>query len=134
MDINCNEDIISFSGGFPSAELYPLEDLSSIQENLFKTLGKQLLLHSPVEGLPSLRAGISSLMKSRNVNISPKDVMIVSGSQQGLDYIARIFIKPGDTVILEEPSFFGAMQIFRSAGARIIGVPVDNCGMKTDML
>lgn len=134
MDINCTEDIISFSGGFPSAELYPLEDLSSIQVNLFKTLGKQLLLHSPVEGLTSLRAGISSLMKSRNVNISPKDVMIVSGSQQGLDYIARVFIKPGDTIILEEPSFFGAMQIFRSAGARVIGVPVDSCGMKTDIL
>jgi len=92
------------------------------------------LLHSPVEGLQSLRAGISSLMKSRNADVSTKDVMIVSGSQQALDYIARVFIKPGDTVILEEPSFFGAIQIFRSAGAKVIGVPVDSQGMKTDIL
>ena len=134
MDINCAEDIISFSGGFPSPENYPIEELKQIQENLYKTHGKQLLLHSPVEGLTSLRENISSLMKSRNANVNAKDIMIVSGSQQGLDYIARVFLKPGDTVILEEPSFFGAMQIFRSAGAKIIGVPIDSNGMKTDIL
>lgn len=134
MDINCTEDIISFSGGFPSPELYPLEDLKNIQKKLFMTYGNQLLLHNPVEGLQSLRAGISSLMKSRNADVSARDIMIVSGSQQGLDYIARVFIKPGDTVILEEPSFFGAIQIFRSAGAKVIGVPTDNQGMKTDIL
>lgn len=134
MDINCTKDIIAFSGGFPSPELYPLEDLEKIQEKLFRTYGKQLLLHNPVEGLQSLRAGISSLMKSRNANVSAKDIMILSGSQQGLDYIARVFIKPGDTVILEEPSFFGAIHIFRSAGAKVIGVPTDSQGMKTDIL
>ncbi|MEA4848499.1 MAG: PLP-dependent aminotransferase family protein [Clostridiaceae bacterium] len=134
MDINCTEDIISFSGGFPSPALYPLADLGKIQERLLRVHGKQLFLHSPVEGLPSLRAGISSLMKARNVSIGAKDIMILSGSQQGLDYVARVFIKPGDTVILEEPSFFGAIQIFRSAGAKIIGVPTDSQGMRTDIL
>lgn len=134
MDINCTEDIISFSGGFPSPELYPLNDLHDIQEKLFRDYGKQLFLHSPVEGLQSLRESITSLMKSRNADVSAKDVMIVSGSQQGLDYIARVFIKPGDTVILEEPSFFGAIHIFRSAGAKVIGVPTDSHGMKTDIL
>lgn len=134
MDINCTKDIISFSGGFPSPDLYPLEDLEKIQEKLFRTYGKQLLLHNPVEGLQSLRAEISSLMKSRNAEVSARDIMITAGSQQGLDYIARVFIKPGDTVILEEPSFFGAIHIFRSTGAKVIGVPTDSQGMNTDFL
>lgn len=134
MDINCTKDIISFSGGFPSPELYPLEDLGWLQERLSRVYGIQPLLHSPVEGLPVLRSAISTLMKSRGAALSAKDVMILSGSQQGLDYISRIFIKPGDAVILEEPSFFGAIQIFRAAGAKIIGVPVDSLGMRTDIL
>lgn len=59
---------------------------------------------------------------------------MLSGSQQGLDFAARIFIRPGDTVIVEEPTFFGAIQIFQAAGARIIGVPIDKEGMRTDIL
>lgn len=134
MDINCTKDIISFSGGFPSPEFYPLGEFDKIHQNLIRTCGKQLLLHSPVEGLQSLREGISRLMKARNEDVSAKDVMIISGSQQGLDYIARVFINPGDAVIIEEPSFFGAIQIFRSAGAKIIGAPIDSQGIKTDIL
>lgn len=134
MDINCTKNIIAFSGGFPSPGSYPLEELELVQSKLFKSYGKQLFLHNPVEGLQTLRTGISRLMKSRNSEVNAKDIMILSGSQQGLDYIARVFIKPGDTVILEEPSFFGAIQIFRAAGAKVIGVPTDSCGMRTDIL
>ncbi|HWQ30711.1 MAG TPA: PLP-dependent aminotransferase family protein, partial [Negativicutes bacterium] len=134
MDINCNKDIIAFSGGFPSPGSYPLSDLENIQSKLLKSYGKQLFLHNPVEGFQSLRSGISRLMKSRSAEVNAKDIMILSGSQQGLDYLARVFLKPGDTVILEEPSFFGAIQIFRAAGAKVIGVPTDSCGMRTDIL
>lgn len=134
MDINCNKDIVSFSGGLPDPELYPLDELDMLHEKLLRTHKGQLLLHSPVEGIQQLRSAISSFMRSKNIEANPRDIMILSGSQQGLDYIARVFLKPGDTVILEEPSFFGAIQIFRAAGAKVIGIPTDSQGMRTDIL
>ncbi|HWR42152.1 PLP-dependent aminotransferase family protein [Sporomusa sp.] len=108
--------------------------MEKIQTELFRTAGHNLFLHSPVEGHYPLRESISHLMRQRQITAAPKDIVILSGSQQGLDFAARIFIRPGDTVLVEEPTFFGAIQIFRSAGARVIGVPVDKDGMRTDVL
>lgn len=127
-------DIVSFAGGIPSPRLYPMKALEAIQQDLFRTAGGTMFLHSPVEGHYPLRESVSQLLRARQITVSPKEVVILSGSQQGLDFAARVFIRPGDTVVVEEPSFFGAIQIFRTAGARVIGVPVDKDGLRTDML
>ncbi|SMC33400.1 PLP-dependent aminotransferase family protein [Sporomusa malonica] len=128
-------DVISFAGGIPAPNLYPVKIMEEIQKELFQKNGQELFLHSPVEGYYPLRESISYLLRQRQqITASPKDVVVLSGSQQGLDFAARIFIRPGDTVIVEEPTFFGAIQIFRSAGARVIGVPIDNDGMRIDVL
>jgi DNA-binding transcriptional MocR family regulator len=127
-------DVISFATGIPSPSLYPIKVIEQIQAELFQTVGPDMLLPSPVEGYYPLRESISQVLKNRHMFVSPKEIVILSGSQQGLDFIARILICPGDTVIVEEPTFFGAIQIFRSAGAKVVGVPIDQAGMRTDIL
>ncbi len=127
-------DVISFAGGIPAPSLYPVAVLEEIQAELFRTAGQELFLHSPVEGCYPLRESIGQLLRQRQIVAAAKDIVVLSGSQQGLDFAARIFIRPGDTVIVEEPTFFGAIQIFRSAGARVIGVPIDKDGLRTDVL
>ena len=134
MAITGGNDVIAFAGGIPAPSLYPVEIMREIQSELFVTVGQDLFLHSPVEGHYPLRESISCLLRQRQIVAAAKDNVILSGSQQGLDFAARIFIRPGDTVIVEEPTFFGAIQIFESAGARVIGVPIDKEGLRTDIL
>jgi len=134
MAITGSDNVISFAGGIPAPSLYPIEIMREIQSELFVTANRELFLHSPVEGHYPLRESISYLLRQRQIVAATKDTVILSGSQQGLDFMARIFIRPGDTVIVEEPTFFGAIQIFRSAGARVIGVPIDKDGLRTDVL
>lgn len=134
MSLTTCDKVISFAGGFPDPTLFPMEPLEALQKELFKTAGSMLYSHSPVEGNPALRESICQLLARRQMTVSSREIGILSGSQQGLDFVARILINPGDTVVVEEPSFFGAIQIFRSAGARVIGVPIDKEGIRTDML
>lgn len=133
MERNGN-DVISFAGGIPDPALYPVDLMEEIQKDLFTTVGQELFLHSPVEGYYPLRESIGQLLRQRQITAAAKDIVVLSGSQQGLDFAARIFIRPGDTVIVEEPTFFGAVQIFRTAGARVIGVPIDKDGLRTEIL
>jgi len=93
-----------------------------------------LLLHCPTEGHSPLRETLAQWVAARGIRARASDVLVVSGSQQGLDLVARIFIDPGDVVVVEEPTYIGALQSFRVAGAKIIGIPVDEDGMRTDIL
>lgn len=134
MAFSGGDNTISFAGGIPAPGLYPVEIMQEIQSELYQTAGQDLFLHSSVEGYYPLRESIGYLLRQRQITVAAKDIVVLSGSQQGLDCAARIFIRPGDTVFVEEPSFFGAIQIFRAAGARVIGVPIDKDGMRTDVL
>ena len=127
-------DVITFSVGLPAAELLPLATLRAVMDELVDEVGPQVLLHSPTEGITHFREAICHLMIARGIRCSPAEVLVTSGSQQGLDLAARVFVAPGDAVVVEEPSFFGALQVFRRAQARLLGVPVDADGMRTDVL
>ena len=89
---------------------------------------------SPIEGFDELRALLAEHMSTRGVQCDVRNVMVLSGSEQGIDLIVRAFVNPGDCVLVEQSTFFPALQTFRSADARIIGVPVDEHGMRTDLL
>ncbi len=134
MELVNREDVISFAAGIPAPELYPVEALQEIQNQLLKDYGRIALQHSPTEGQYPLRETISQFMKYRGISAPPEEVMILSGSQQGLDLAARVFLDPGDVIVVEEPSFFSALQVFRAAGARVMGVPVDEGGMRLEVL
>ena len=127
-------DIISLSVGLPAAELLPLDAVRRVMSALLEEVGAPLLLHCPTEGTSSFRETIAGMLVTRGIRCAPGEVLVTSGSQQGLDLAVRAFVEPGDAVVVEEPSFFGALQAFRRAPARLLGVPVDADGMRTDVL
>ncbi|TYQ14856.1 UNVERIFIED_CONTAM: DNA-binding transcriptional MocR family regulator [Acetivibrio alkalicellulosi] len=128
------EDIISFAAGISGLEMDPIETLVGMETDLINQPSHFALKHTPTEGFLSLRENIALLMEKRGVSCSIEEIMVLSGSQQGIDLAARVFIDPGDVIIVEEPSFFSALQIFQSVGARVMGVPVDENGMQIDIL
>jgi DNA-binding transcriptional MocR family regulator len=129
-----SEDVISFSIGLPAPEMLPLDILGEYTAELIHEIGPPLLLHCPTEGHTPLRETLAQWLAARGIRTRTSDVLVLSGSQQGLDLIARVFIDPGDSIVVEEPTYIGALQSFRMAGAKIIGIPVDGDGMRTDIL
>lgn len=128
------DDMINLAAGAPSPDLYPIEDISQITADIMAASGKQMLEYSSPQGLLSLRTWLAGYMRKRGVTIGPDDIMVTSGSQQGLELAARIMLEPGDNVLVEEPSYPGALQVFRAAGARIVGVPRDGSGFSLEVL
>jgi len=127
-------DVISLAIGLPAADLMPLDELAVLFDRLRLEVGGPLLLHCPTEGHSPLRETLASWLAGRGITAAPAEVLVLSGSQQGLDLVARAFLEPGDLVVVEEPSYFGALQVFRAAGARLVGVPTDADGMRVDLL
>lgn len=127
-------DVITLSVGLPAAEMLPLAVLRKVQADVLQDVGAPMLLHSPTEGLTHFREALCQLVIARGIQCSPAEVLVTSGSQQGLDLAARVFVAPGDEVVVEEPTFFGALQVFRRAQARLLSVPIDRDGMRTDVL
>ncbi len=127
-------DVISFAAGFSGNSADPVDELLTTQNRLLKDYGSILLQYSATEGHYPLRESLCHVMENRGAMVSPEEVMVLSGSQQGIDIATRIFVDPGDIIVVEEPTFFGALQIFQSAGARMIDVPVDQNGMIVDLL
>ncbi|MCU0290733.1 MAG: PLP-dependent aminotransferase family protein [Thermoanaerobaculaceae bacterium] len=128
------QDGISLAVGLPAPELLPVQELRDVLRRLFDEVGPALLQHCPTEGHTPLRESIAGLLARRGILCDASEVLVLSGSQQGLDLAARVLLDPGDVVVVEEPSFFGALQCFRAAQARLVGVPVDGEGMRTDVL
>jgi len=128
------KEMISFAAGIAIPELNPIAEIQEIWKCINEKYGASIFHHVPVEGLAALRQSICTLSGSRGIRAAEAETMILSGSQQGLDLLARLFVSPGDTVIMEEPSFFCARQIFEGCGARIIGIPLDETGMNLSML
>lgn len=134
MEINSRENIISFAAGIPSPDLYPVRIMEKIHMELYKSSGYEIFLHGPVDGHYPLRESISKMLSDKGIISGPREIMILSGSQQGIDLASRVFLSPDDVVFVEEPTYLGAIQIFRNHGARIIGVPIDSDGMRVDIL
>ncbi len=127
-------DVLSLAVGLPAPDLLPLDALRAAQARVLEEHGPAALLHCPTEGVTALRETIAGLMAGRGAACPPEQILVTSGSQQALDLLARVMIEPGDAVVVEEPSFFGALQVFRRAGARLLGVPCDGDGLRPDAL
>jgi DNA-binding transcriptional MocR family regulator len=128
------EDVISLAGGVPDPHLYPVERFAQATDRVLTRQGRNLLQYCPTEGHLPFRETLAELAAERGIATSPDNIMVLSGSQQGLDLVTRILLEPGDLVIVEVPSYLGALSLFREAGARLLGVPVDEGGMRTDIL
>ena len=122
-------DIISFAGGLPAPELFPIEEMEKISARVLQEMGTQALQYSPTEGFEPLRKKIAQRMERAGVNTSADDILIISGSQQGLDFSGKIFLNPGDVVVCESPSYLGAINAFKAYQCRFLEIETDNDGM-----
>lgn len=128
------QEVISLAAATPAEGLLPAELLREImQENLLNAR-QSALGYCPVEGLQSLRRGIAERMRKHGVPVDFQHILVLSGSTQGIGLVGRFLLHPGDEVVVEVPTYLGAIQTFRALGARVIGVPIDNEGMRLDLL
>ncbi|HLI08937.1 MAG TPA: PLP-dependent aminotransferase family protein [Ktedonobacteraceae bacterium] len=128
------KEVISLAAGTPAQNLLPVEVLRSILDDGLDIARQSALSYSPVEGLHSLRRGIAARMRKRGVSIDTSQILILSGSTQGIGLLGRLLLRQGDEVVVEVPTYLGAIQTFRALGARVIGVPTDSDGMRVDLL
>lgn len=128
------KEIISLTSGSPASDLLPAEMLSNILSEGLLTSRQDALGYCPVEGLHSLRQGIATWMHQRGVSVDPNHILILSGSTQGVGLVGRLLLNPGDEVVVEVPTYLGAIQAFRALQVRVIGVPTDGDGMRIDLL
>ncbi len=128
------EDVISLAAGVPAPDLYPIERFAQATDRVLRRDGRALLQHCPTEGHPAFRETLATLAFDRGFTTSPENILVIAGSQQGLDLVTRLLIEPGDVVVVEVPSYLGALIAFRAAGARLLGVPMDDEGMRPDVL
>ncbi|WP_461244782.1 aminotransferase-like domain-containing protein [Secundilactobacillus muriivasis] len=127
-------NIISFAGGLPAPELFPVEELKQVTDAVYDESGRQALQYSIANGDPELRDQIAKRMNKQGITCDTDNIIITTGSQQSIDLTAKCFINPGDTVIVEQPTYLCALDVFRSYGAHLVGVEMDDDGMKMDAL
>ncbi len=122
-------DIISFAGGLPAPELFPVEEMEKISAKVLQEMGMQALQYSPTEGYGPLREKIASRMGKVGVETNADEVLIISGSQQGLDFSGKIFLNPDDVVVCESPSYLGAINAFKAYQCQFLEIDTDDNGM-----
>jgi DNA-binding transcriptional MocR family regulator len=128
-------DVISFAGGLPAPELFPTELLGRLSLELLQSReGPEALQYGETEGLPALRRRILEIVPFAPGSFSPDGALVTQGSQQGLDLVAKLFLDPGDEVLVETPAYVGALQAFRFFGARVTFLPCDRDGLRPDAL
>lgn len=126
--------LISFAGGFPDAALFDVEGLKAAADSALTTDAARALQYGATEGFEPLREAIVTLMTSRGANVANTDILVTTGSQQGLDLLGKVLIGEGDTVLTEAPTFLAAIQAFKLYGAKVAGVPTDGDGLDVDAL
>ncbi len=127
-------DIISFAGGLPAAELFPIREFREACEYVLTTNGGKALQYGATEGYTPLREYLSEKMQKYGVPAEVENIIITNGSQQALDLIGRIFLDKGDVVITERPTYLGALQAWRAYEPQFATVPLDDDGMCVDQL
>ena len=127
-------DIISFAGGLPAPEVFPVKEFQEACNQVLTDHGAQALQYSTTEGYLPLREMIARHNTRYSVRVTAENIMITSGSQQALDFIGRLFINRGDYVVVESPTYLGALQAWNAYGAQYISVPSDENGMIMDKL
>ena len=127
-------DIISFAGGLPAPEVFPVKEFQQACNTVLEKHGAQALQYSTTEGYRPLREMIARHNARYSVEVTADNILITSGSQQALDFIGRLFINRGDYIVVESPTYLGALQAWNAYGAQYISIPMDEDGMIVDEL
>jgi 2-aminoadipate transaminase len=122
-------EIISFAGGLPAPELFPVDNVLRATERVLSETGAASLQYSPSEGFAPLRETLAAESRKRGINCRADDILIMTGSQQPLDLAGKIFLDAGDCVLTESPTYMAAIQAFQTYGARFASAPTDEEGL-----
>lgn len=126
--------LISFAGGMPDSGLFPTDAFRRVLNQVVRDEGAALLQYAPVSGYRPLRQYLAGYLLRAGLEARPEEILVVNGSQQGFDLIARTLVDPGDAVAIEQPTYPRSVEVFRSFGARLVGVPWDEQGPRADIL
>jgi 2-aminoadipate transaminase len=125
---------ISFVWHQKSLHDFPAQKIQRAMNSVLRNKKNSIFNYSDPMGNPDLRLIISNRMRLKGIQVSSENILIVNGAQQGIDLIGRLLLEPGDTVIVENPTYTGALSSFQFLQARIIGIPVDEWGMKVQLM
>ena len=134
LKITQQPDIISFGGGLPAPELFPVREIEEACNYLLREAPKLSLQYSTTEGYRPLREFLADSMAKYGIQHSPDNILITTGSQQALDLIGKIFIDPGSPVVTGRPTYLGAIQAWRAYEAEFVTIPLDDNGMQVELL
>lgn len=135
LKLTVQPNIISFAGGLPAAELFPLSDIADVAKDVILNEGQSALQYSPTEGLQKLREIIIKQRLNRvDINAGLDEIFITSGSQQALDFVGKMFINEGDMIFVESPTYLGALNAFLAYDPIYVEIPLQNDGLDTDKL
>ncbi len=127
-------DILSFAGGLPAPELFPVEAIARAHAEVLATQGPSAMQYSITEGYPVLREWLSGLMQQRGISAAPERILITNGSQQGIDLVGKVLLNAGDRVAVENPSYLAALQSLGGYEVQFDPVGSDAEGMRVDEL
>ena len=127
-------EVISLSGGWPEAGLFPIDQLQEVASQVLRENPRASLQYGLTDGDLGLRELVAEHMRAQGVPAGPENIVITSGSQQAIDLLGRIMLDEGDAIIVESPTFLGALQSFRTYGPRFIPLPIDGDGACVDEL
>lgn len=127
-------DVISFAGGMPAPEVFPIEEFRAACNRVLQERGAEALQYGATEGYLPLREMIARHNAAYGMHVSADNILITSGSQQALDLLGKIFINRGDRILVESPTYLGALQAWNAYGAEYVAVPSDDHGMITSAL
>ncbi len=126
--------VISFAGGVPDLETFPVDDFRKAMRTVFKRDGQKALEYDQIQGYPPLRQAIAHFLGEQGIAVTPDEIFVVSGSQQALSLVTMALTQPGDRVVVESPTYTNALQLFDWLQTRLLSVPVDESGMQVDLL
>src|SRR5690554_1440727 len=134
MSLATAPNMISFAGGMPGNDLFPLDEMDRIYNSLTVKEKQAALQYGPTTGMPSLLESLSGYLEARGLPVKKNRLIITTGSLQAIHILSRAFIDPGDQVLVEKPSFIGALSAFRACQAKLISIPLNENGMDTALL
>ena len=132
LKVTAQPDVISLAGGLPAPELFPVDEYRRAFEWVLETDGPQALQYGPSEGYRPLRELLAQRLNGFSIPCAADDVLITNGSQQALDLIGKVFLNPGDNVLVERPTYLGALQAFNQYQPNYVAVGMDDDGMRVD--
>lgn len=127
-------EIISFAGGLPAPDVFPVEAFKAAAARVLGEFGAQALQYGTTEGYQPLREMLARFSSRSGVEVTPENILVTTGSQQALDLLGKVFINPGDRILVESPTYLGALQAWNAYGAEYVPVRVDDDGMVTEAL